>query len=207
MHAVVFDIDGTLLESAAVDDELYRLAVTSVLGPVTFRDAMADYEHVSDSGILQQILVDNKIVDRPDPTSEIITTFVNALQMHISDNGAFREIPGARDFLTALRSSSNHYVAVATGGWSESATLKLQSAAFDLSGLTLSASNNERDRTRIMCAALDRPAKEYASVTYYGDGSWDEAACVQLGWNFVPVGPTLGGLERYPDAADFLCDL
>ena len=204
MHAVIFDIDGTLLESAAVDDELYRHAVTHVLGPVRFRDAMSDYEHVSDSGILQQVLSDNEMLDRPDPTSHIISVFVDALQSYIAANGAFREIPGARNFLASLKTSPNHYVAVATGGWSESARLKLSSAAFDVSDLRLSASNREHDRTRIMRAALERSADEYASVTYYGDGIWDKRACAKLGWNFVPVGPALGGLERYPDGIERL---
>lgn len=204
MHAVIFDIDGTLLESAAVDDDLYRQAVTSVLGPVKLRESMADYEHVSDSGILRQILIDNEMPAQPDPAARIILAFVGALQTYIAANGAFREIPGAREFLTSLRSSPHHYVAVATGGWSESAHLKLRSAAFDIRDLPLSASNREQDRTRIMSAALDRPASEFASITYYGDGIWDKRACAKLGWHFVPVGPTLGGLERYPDAIDRL---
>lgn len=204
MHAVIFDIDGTLLESAAIDDELYRAAVTSVLGPVKLRESMADYEHVSDSGILRQILTDNEMPAQPDPASRIIAAFVDALQMHITANGPFREIPGARDFLTSLRSSPHHYVAVATGGWSESAQLKLRTADFDLQDLPLSASNREHDRTRIMRAALDRPANEFASITYYGDGIWDEQACARLGWNFVPVGPVLGGLASYSGAINNL---
>ena len=202
MHAVVFDIDGTLLESASVDDDLFRFALRRVLGPVKFRESLTDYDFVSDSGILWQVLVDNKLQELPDPTSEIISNFVGALQEHISKNGAFCEVPGARDLMASLRSSPDHYVAIATGGWFASATLKLESADFDLNNITLSASDTERDRTGIMRAALDRSETEYESITYYGDGPWDRDACEALGWNFVPVGRALGGLESYLDLGD-----
>ena len=198
MHAVVFDIDGTLLQSAAVDDDLYRMALRHVLGPIKFRESLADYEYVSDSGILRQVLIDNDLQDLADPTPEIISKFVDALRTHISMNGAFREIPGARNLLASLRSSPDHYVAIATGGWSASAILKLESTGFDLNNITLSASDTERDRTRIMGSALDRSETEYESITYYGDGPWDEDACAKLGWNFIPVGPALGGWEAFP---------
>ena len=197
MHAVIFDIDGTLLQSDSVDDDLYRSSLRHVLGPVRFREEISDYDFVSDSGILWQVLADNDLMASPDPTPEIVEYFVNALQDHISESGGFREVPGARKFFESLQSSQDHYVAIATGGWSASAILKLRSAGFDLDGLRLSASDNERDRTAIMRLALDRIESEYDSVTYYGDGSWDRDACISLGWNFVPVGRAIGGLETY----------
>ncbi len=202
MHAVIFDIDGTLLESAAVDDDLYRSALRRVLGPINFRKSLTDYDFVSDSGILWQALIDNKLQHLPDPTGEIISNFVGDLQKHISKNGAFSEVPGARNLVASLQSSRNHYVAIATGGWSASASLKLESAEFDLSNITLSASDTERDRTRIMRSALDRPEADYESITYYGDGPWDREACGELGWNFIPVGRALGGLESYLHPGD-----
>ncbi len=202
MYAVVFDIDGTLLQSNSVDDDLYRSALHHVLGPVQFRDAVAEYDFVSDSGILWQVLIDNDLQDLPDPTSEIISNFVDALQEHISKNGSFREVPGARNLVESLQSSPNHYVAIATGGWSASAILKLETAGFDLNNITLSTSDKKRDRIDIMRSALDRPETEYESITYYGDGSWDRDACAALGWNFIPVGRNLGGLESYLELGD-----
>lgn len=197
MHAVVFDIDGTLLQSAAVDDELYREVLCHVLGPVKFRESLTHYEFVSDSGILGQVLIDNDLTSLPDPTPKIISKFAASLQSHITTNGPFREVPGARDFLASLRSSPDHYVAFATGGWHASASLKLASAGFDFSGINLSTADAAPDRTEIMRLALDRPEHEYESITYYGDGSWDKEATAKLGWNFIPVGAGLGGLESY----------
>lgn len=197
MHAVVFDIDGTLLQSAAVDDELYREALCHVLGPVEFRESLGHYEFVSDSGILGQVLIDNNLPSLPDPTPKIIPKFVASLESHIATHGPFREVPGARDFFASLRSSSEHYVAFATGGWHASASLKLESAGFDFSGISLSTADAAQDRTEIMRLALDRPENEFESITYYGDGLWDQVASAKLGWNFIPVGSGLGGLESY----------
>ena len=36
-------------------------------------------------------------------------------------------------------------------------------------------------------------------VTYFGDGEWDQRACKELGWQFVAVGPRLGGIESFRD--------
>lgn len=178
------------------------LASASTPPYAEFRESLSDYDFVSDSGILWQVLADNKLRHLPDPTSEIRSTFVGSLKEHISNNGAFREVPGARNFLASLWSSQDHYVAIATGGWSASATLKLDSAEFDIENVTLSASDTERDRTRIMRSALDRPENDYESITYYGDGPWDRDACRALGWKFVPVGHALGGIESYRNLAE-----
>ena len=197
MHAVIFDIDGTLLQSASVDDDLYKLAVRAVVGPVQFRPLLSDYEFVTDSGILFQVLEDNALPTDPDPTKSIKALFVDSLHDHIREHGAFLEIPGARDFFSSLCLSKDHAVAIATGGWRESAELKLNAAQFILDGIPIATSDTEFDRSRIMLTALSSLGSDFETITYYGDGAWDQDACLALGWNFIPVGPALGGLEAY----------
>jgi FMN phosphatase YigB (HAD superfamily) len=48
-----------------------------------------------------------------------------------------------------------------------------------------------------MRLAIDRMGKDFESITYFGDAEWDRIACSELGWNFVAVGPRLGGIESY----------
>src|SRR5210317_2541050 len=127
MRAVIFDIDGTLLHSAAVDDALYREAVRRVLGEVQLRPSLHAYDYVTDTGILYQIVADNEISPQQEPLHEIKSHFVDLLRGHVEQNGPFMEIPGAGDLLASLRESPAHAVAIATGGWRESAELKLQS--------------------------------------------------------------------------------
>ncbi len=197
MHAVIFDIDGTLLQSASIDDDLYKESVHSVLGPVRFRLTLADYEFVTDAGILSQVLKDNSIAPRSDLVETVVARFVNLLECHIRASGPFDEVPGARRLIGELQASKNHAVAIATGGWRESAELKLKTAGFDLTGVPLATSSESFDRCEIMSIALSRLGREFQSVSYYGDGIWDRDACLALGWRFFPVGSELGGIESY----------
>lgn len=197
MHAVIFDIDDTLLHSMADDDRLYRQAIRDVVGDVRFRASLADYDHVSDAGILRQVLSDNDIVD--DVFDDIRERFLASIEAHIEDNGPFREIDGARAVLDRLRRSQQHAVALATGCWRRSAELKLRTAGFPVNDLPLATADDAVERIAIMQHALDSLAGDFQSVTYYGDGIWDQRACEQLGWRFRPVGPALNGLVAYHD--------
>ena len=202
MHAVIFDIDGTLLRSAAVDDDLYRRAVLSVLGDVQFRSSLEAYDYVSDAGILSQILSDNALDDDVELVGAVKACFINELAAHIAANGPFEEIPGAKRTLEKLYRSANHSVAIATGGWRESALLKLKTAGLGELDVPLATSDDARDRKDIMRIALSHLGSAFSSVTYFGDGPWDREATVALGWRFVAVGPLLGGLDTYDDLHD-----
>ena len=197
MHAIIFDIDGTLLHSAAVDDALYREAIKTVFGKVRLRPSLHHYDFVTDTGVLSQIMADNGIPAKRDYEQEVKTRFVDLLRGHVEEHGPFTPIPGASDLLGSLRESASHAVAIATGGWRESAELKLESAGFDYSDLPLATSNDHYERTGIMEIALSKLGGRFESVAYYGDGTWDRNACEKLGWRFIAVGPELGGIDSY----------
>jgi FMN phosphatase YigB (HAD superfamily) len=199
MHATIFDIDGTLLRSAAVDDALYRQAVRAVLGDVFLRPTLHDYDVITDTGIFHQILDDNQISAELNLLHGIRSAFVDLLQAYAREHGPFEEIPGAKKLLRRLQRSPQHAVALATGGWRESAELKLQSAGFDCAEIPLATSNDHHERAVIMEIALAQLGEGVKTVTYYGDGPWDRDACRSLGWEFVAVGPDLGGLEHFQD--------
>lgn len=197
MHAVIFDIDGTLLQSAAVDDELYQQAVRHALPDAHIRPSLTDYDYVSDSGILSQIFIDNNISASEQLADAIQSRFVELLMNHIDRSGAFVEIPGAMRFLRHHIASPDHAVAYATGGWRVSARLKLMAAGFDQFDIPLATADDAMDRKDIMLTALDRLGESFRSITYYGDGPWDRDSSEQLGWDFVAVGEKLGGLDSY----------
>ncbi len=199
MQAVIFDIDGTLLRSAAVDDDLYKEAVRSVLRDAQFRASLTDYDFVSDSGILSQIFLDNSVTQELNLETAIKSRFVELLDQHISTSGAFPEIPGAIDFLKRFYDSSEHAVGIATGGWRASALLKLKTSGFGHFDVPIATSDDAQDRKEIMQIALAQLGDTFSSITYYGDGPWDRDASLQLGWNFVAVGPGLSGLQSYRD--------
>lgn len=200
MEAVVFDIDGTLLESAATDDALFLTAVRQVLGKVTVRASWGLYTQFTARGIVTEILRDNGLAVTPPTLAAVRDRFVASVGDYLAMHGPFPEVPGARAFVAALQNSAVHRVAYATGGWHGAAVLKLSTAACPVDGVPLAASDDCIDRQRIMLHALRQLDGPFEAVTYYGDGHWDAVAAQALGWQFVPVGSTLGGLTAFPAA-------
>lgn len=197
IKGVIFDIDDTLLHSMDADDRLYRQAIFDTVGEVFFRESLADYEHVSDTGIVTQVLADNDIEASQATIAAIRERFLAALRRHVAENGAFREIDGARAVLKRLSESPRYAVGLATGCWRASAELKLQTAGFEVANLPLATADDAMARTGIMQCAREQLPGNLVSMTYFGDGIWDQRACASLGWEFRPVGPALNGILSY----------
>ena len=197
MRAVILDIDGTLLDSCARDGELYVEAVRHVLGPVGFREPWNHYPRVTDTGNLSDICCDNSLTYDEALSNAVMAEFVARLSAHVETAGPFREIEGALAFVRSLLGRPDLRVAYATGGWRASAQIKLASAGFPLKGIPLASATDHQDRTYIMLHALNQLEGPFDSVTYFGDGVWDKAATAALGWNFVAVGPKLGGISKF----------
>lgn len=197
MKAIIFDIDGTLIESMAIDTQLYFSAIRTVLGPVRVRADLRDYEHVTDSGILAELLGDNGIPFDDAALAAIRMTFVDSLRAHVESSGPFTALDGAVRFFERSRDAVDRRVAIATGGWRRSALLKLESAGFDIDGVPLVTSDDSPCRAEIMRTALARIGGDVDSVTYFGDAEWDRRACRTLGWDFVAVGPLLSGILSF----------
>ncbi|AEF54138.1 Haloacid dehalogenase domain protein hydrolase [Marinomonas posidonica IVIA-Po-181] len=187
MHHVMFDIDGTLVESYDLDSELFCDSVKEVTGIALDAD-WGRYHHVTDSGILQEVFEMNGIPNKEETEAKIKRIFIAKLEHSIASQ-PIQEIPGAESFLSLLKSMSNVIISIATGGWYESAVLKLNSAGIDIDSLIISSSNDHISRTEIMKHAASKATrgKNYP-CTYFGDGIWDKKACEQLGFNFVLVG-------------------
>jgi FMN phosphatase YigB (HAD superfamily) len=197
MHAALFDIDGTLLDSYGIDNAMYVDAIRSVLGQVRIREAWELYARVTDTGVLEDICTDNALTYHPSVSVKVSEDYVGRLSAHMTSNGPYREIPGALRYLHALRQRPDVRVAYATGGWRVSARMKLASAGFPVQGIPLASADDHPDRRQIMLHALSQLDGPFQSVTYFGDGVWDRDASASLGWQFVPVGPKLRGLADF----------
>jgi beta-phosphoglucomutase-like phosphatase (HAD superfamily) len=197
MQAIIFDIDGTLLDSFDTDAEMFTHSIRHVLGDVRIREKWGMYEHVTDNGILAGIAQDNGLTMTPAIARAIEDDHLARLTHHVETRGPFREIPGARNYVSGLMQRSDVCIAYATGAWRTSALLKLTSAGFPLQGIPLATSDDHHERAYIMRHALSQLPQPVKSITYYGDGEWDRTATSHLGWNFVPVGAKLGGLTRF----------
>ncbi|MDE0083890.1 MAG: HAD hydrolase-like protein [Gammaproteobacteria bacterium] len=204
MHLVVFDIDGTLVDSSEINSRLYVEAVESVLG-IQFDDNWSRYTHVTDSGILNEIMDEaGGHVDRPLVTARIKEEFVRVVSDHIGREGQMPEIAGARAFVERLTSHPGASVAVATGGWRETAEMKLRGIGLDPGKLCLASSSDAFSRIEIMRIAAERAlrGRHATRTTYFGDRPWDLRASRELGYGFVAVGDNVVWPVRYPDFRD-----
>lgn len=200
MKSIILDIDGTLVDSMGVDPKLYFSSIEQVLGPVRLRD-LHDYDHVTDSGILRQVLEENEFSDIDKHIASVKAVFMEGLNSHVEDMGSFPVIDGAVQFVERIRNSADVQVAIATGCWRESALLKLQTSGFNIEGIPVATSDDSPSRVEIMRSALRMAGANTDAVTYFGDAEWDQRACQELGWDFVAVGPRLGGISSFADVA------
>jgi beta-phosphoglucomutase-like phosphatase (HAD superfamily) len=202
MHLVMFDIDGTLVDSAGFDGELYAEAVRSVLKVEVDRNWDA-YEHVSDRGILEQLLRDACFDgERAELAASVQQRFVTLVGDYLEwQPAAVREIPGARVLVERLLSMPSVGVAVATGGWAPTALLKLRHIGIDVERLGFASSSDAPSRVEIMRLAAKRATRGTAvtRTTYFGDGPWDRRASAELEYDFVAVGPAVRHCVGYAD--------
>ena len=196
MKSIILDIDGTLIDSMGVDPKLYFSSIERVLGPVSLCD-LNDYNHVTDSGILGQILEDNGFSNQGQQIAAVKALFMEGLRSHIKDMGSFPVVDGAVEFVERIQRSADIRVAIATGCWRESALLKLRTSGFNIEGIPVATSDDSMSRVEIMRSALQMTSSNAGDVTYYGDAEWDKRACQDLCWNFVAIGPRLGGIESF----------
>jgi phosphoglycolate phosphatase-like HAD superfamily hydrolase len=195
MHLLMFDLDGTLMKSNTLDVYCFTEAVKGVTGIEKIESDWSHYKHVTDKGIISQIV--SKAFGRSvteDELMSIRTKIRRILQREIAANGwKFSAIPGAVELLGRLAKIKACGVAIATGSWKELAYLKLSAAGFDAATLPLASSDDSHRREEIMTAAFQRAkgfygVHEFDTVTYIGDGMWDLGASKKMGYHFIGIG-------------------
>ena len=186
MHHVMFDIDGTLVESYELDSLCFIEAVKEVTG-LHINSDWSIYKHVTDSGILSEILSSGEFPNKEEIEYKVKKCFLKKLEASLARQPV-NQVSGAAAFLEQLKSMNNVVISLATGGWYESAGLKLSSAGIDFSSIPLASSNDHYSRVEIMKLAAERAANNQYPCTYFGDGVWDKEACGHLGYSFVLVG-------------------
>ena len=205
MKALVFDIDGTLTQTNAVDSRCFIQAIQEVLGVEEFDTEWSNYQFVTDSGVAQEI--SQRYCDRPmsgSLTKALHERLVTLLREQPPES--FQEVPGAIDFIKHLQASPDYAVSLATGAHRESAIYKLETAGFDLSEIPLASSSDAVVREHIMLQALDRSAHQerarFSEVIYFGDAPWDLEATSNLGWRLIGIGTGVEAEKVFLDYTD-----
>lgn len=188
---VIFDVDGTLVDSSAFDGQLYVTAILDVLGNVSIRSNLHEYPNLTDTGILMDICEENGLSIH-DSVPSVRVRFGDLVSEYLNDRGKCMPIPGAISLVDRLIRSETFHVGIATGGWGHTAEMKLDSAGFSRNGIPIASSDQQYQRTKIMESCRSRIPS--AGITIYvGDGEWDQLASEKLGWKFIGVGSRLRG--------------
>ena len=195
MHLIMFDLDGTLLKSNALDIHCFSGAFSCVMGIENIGSDWTDFKYVTDEGIVAEIVA--RQLNRPATKNEIRNIRIKIIELLQSQTHTNREsfepIPGALELFCLLKEIRSCRVAIATGCWKESAILKLSTAGFDVENLPIASADDSHRREEIMSVAYTRAldfwgVSEFETVTYIGDGIWDLKASKKLGYHFIGIG-------------------
>lgn len=195
MILVIFDIDGTLLDTSGVDDECLVKAMEMVFGINVTNCNWDEYPNATDSGVMNEI-VRRKLGRSPDDseTRLFIDAFVGLLDdYHQEDPEMFREINGATQMLDHLLARNDCRTALATGGWKASAKLKLFRAGLPVDGIPMATADDSTVREQIVQKSIVRARTQYGvdnftRIISVGDGPWDVKAARHLKLPFIGVG-------------------
>jgi beta-phosphoglucomutase-like phosphatase (HAD superfamily) len=191
--AVIFDIDGTLIDSERLDAQYFVQAAREVLGSIEIADDWAGYTKVTDVGIIAEILERNGRTPAPETINAVRERFRMLLRKFFEQGGTCTPIPGVHEFLSLIRETPGCSPGIATGGWGVTALMKLTSAGLNIDGTPISSSDDSDDRTAIMLHCLAKMGGPFDRIVYFGDGVWDRDASARLGWSFIGIGEKLLG--------------
>ena len=188
MHLILFDIDGTVLDSVQADDACFIQTFQELHGIDLSGTDWSDFTHVTDVGLTAEIF--ERWTQRAPSAAElsaIKTRFYSLLRARASE---FKEVPHARAFIEQLAGDPNCVVGFATGGWRETATLKCEAIGLPVNDSVFKSSDDHFDRRQIVQLAIDEAQERYGALgssTYFGDGVWDWETAQHLGIHFVGV--------------------
>lgn len=189
---VVFDIDGTLTRSIAIDDLCYLQAVSDIFGITGIEPDWSGYEHSTDPGIVAEI-VRLRLGWSPGAAdlAAFRARFVTLIRERLeADPGLSPPVPAAATATAAIGADGAWRVAIATGGFGDSARAKLLAAGLaPLAAWPFASSDDGLARETIIAVARSRAGQidPTAPTVYVGDGVWDYRAATRLGMHFIGV--------------------
>lgn len=213
MHLILFDIDGTLVDSMAVEDELYPKAVCEELNINRIKTDWSAYANPTDSGIIREAMREQLgQLCHPEHVDRCKLRFLDLLFSRVEQQpDTFPPVPGAIEFVDYLESHENYQFAMATAAWRESAELKLRTAGFDFANWILYTCSEHEYKKEAMKAAhaeaRQQFGRDFEKVLYVGDSRSDLRFANELGYEFLGRGEewmhtNIWGVEGIKDFTD-----
>lgn len=189
---IVFDIDGTITATVEVDDSCFGKTLADLYGRELGEANWNEFQHATDLGVCRQVFEEEF---KRQPTVEEICSiknhFLGLLQEQSEiDSSKFLEVSGSVAFYAFLR-EKGYPVAIATGGWRETAIFKLEKVGLEIEEIPFANSNHHYSRSEITKLAIDKARQnnesDFKRIICFGDGKWDFLTCHELGIEFIGV--------------------
>ena len=191
--AVIFDVDGVLLDLTAPEESAFFLAFERLHGITGLSPDWDSYRVRNDEHIIAEILARHGL---PASAHEaIVTEYLAILSDGLSSQRVKAvQIPGARDLMDSL---SSLRLGIATANLLSAARLRLQSAGLwePVSSLAFGAegSSHKRETVARAIAATGLPKDR---IVYVGDNLNDVDAGLSNGVHFIGFALDAGRRER-----------
>jgi phosphoglycolate phosphatase-like HAD superfamily hydrolase len=194
---LLFDIDGTVTDTKAIDDHCFLKAFEHEFGVAVKFSGWNSYKHVTDSAIFKELYHSSfGEVAGENHKLRFISRFNFLLDAaRINQPASFHPIPGSADFIKLASLERNFPIAFATGANKNSAKMKLNAIGIDIESFPHASSDDSDLREEIMITAVSRSSTHYGStifneesgIIYFGDGEWDFHATQNLKMPFIGV--------------------
>jgi len=182
----IFDIDGTICDTQAVEGRCYALAIERVTGLSLSTLDWSVYDEPTSAGIVHQMLAGDATLKEKE--EQIKHEFCRLLRTERPNHpGDFSPLSGAVEFIDRLQKQGTR-VAIATGAFDIEAQFKLDCCGIDLNAFPHATSSDLPHRSDIIALSASRAGFELTSVVYFGDGPWDIKACNKLGIRMIGIG-------------------
>ena len=215
MHIIIFDIDGTLLDSNEIDHLCYLRMLSESLQREINESSFDDgLKLETDTGIAMEMFKKyNGQYPRTFEFNQMKEELVNQFQSELKGE-KINPIKGSLEIFDHLRARTDVGLMIATGSWKSSAEFKLSNAGFDFLKVPLITSDSFLSKLDILSEAQKHARRVFgdiSSMTYIGDKDWDEKASRALRMDFIKVDKDAEGndlderiLKTYPNIEDFL---
>jgi phosphoglycolate phosphatase-like HAD superfamily hydrolase len=201
---VLFDIDGTLTDTNALDDANIARAFREQF-EIEIDVDWSRYRTSTDSGIAREIL--ETALGRAAEPQELERLALRLSELVHETHGAspIQPMRGAAAAIAALE-EAGFAVALASGGWKATAEAKLRAAGLDLDRLPRAFADDHEERRGIIETARARAATRlgadgFSRTVYVGDAIWDLVTTRDMRIPFVGIAAGAKGERLVADGA------
>lgn len=192
--AVIFDVDGVLLESTSAEEDAFFAPFEQRYGLKNLSRDWNSYAIRNDENIIAEILAHHGLPVREH--AEVVVDFLNQLKQRL-ENGTIETIvvPGARDLLNKIQ--GRLHMGIATANLLDAAKLRLETVDFwnPVSDHAFGADGGGH-KHEILARAISSTGLSKDRIVYVGDNLNDVEAGVRNGVHFIGFSTSTNRLDE-----------